>query len=105
MKWEETGAVDVREAFSRHPETMGAENVEVKHVQDRLWVDRADVIELLEQEARIYVCGDAEHLAPAVRATITKIIADKDGSDITTAQEKVESMEREDFTYVCDVFS
>ena len=41
----------------------------------------------------------------AVRATITKIIADKDGSDITTAQEKVESMEREDFTYVCDVFS
>lgn len=103
--WEETGVVDVREAYSRHPETMGTENLEIKHVQDRLWVDRADVIELLEQGARIYVCGDAEHLAPAVRTTITKIIADKDGSDLTSAQEKVESMEREDFTYVCDVFS
>jgi len=34
----------------------------LKFVQDRLWHDRADVMPLIAQEARIYVCGNGKQM-------------------------------------------
>ena len=52
-RWEAMGAVAVRRAYSRRPDASAG----CRHVQDRLWADRAEVFELWERGARIYVCG------------------------------------------------
>jgi hypothetical protein len=52
-EWERIGAVDVRYAFSKEPEKSEG----CKYVQDRLWKDRKDTIELFDAGARVYVCG------------------------------------------------
>lgn len=49
------GAVDVRYAFSRATDHSGG----CKHVQDRLWKDRADIAELFHKGAKINVCGSS----------------------------------------------
>ena len=97
-QWSNDGVVDVRPAFSRHAENG------VSYVQHRLWQDRTEVAELLKNGARLLVCGDAARLAPAVRATITEILAEDRGLDGEAAAELVENMEHRDFSYVSDIF-
>ncbi|GAA3352430.1 hypothetical protein [Saccharopolyspora gregorii] len=41
----------------------------VRYVQDRLWADRAEVAELVERGATVFVCGDGQRMAPAVHRT------------------------------------
>ncbi|PSN59760.1 cytochrome P450 [Corynespora cassiicola Philippines] len=55
-RWEALGAVSVRSAFSRAPE----ESHNCKYVQDRLYHDRAEVVELFEGGAKMFVCGGRE---------------------------------------------
>ncbi|KAF2813329.1 bifunctional P-450/NADPH-P450 reductase [Mytilinidion resinicola] len=52
-RWEAMGAVSVRRAYSRAP----AETNNCKYVQDRLWADRREVVELFDQGAKVFVCG------------------------------------------------
>ena len=40
---------------------------------DRIW-------ELLQQDAAVYVCGNASTIAPGVRRSLTRIFADKTGA-------------------------
>lgn len=101
--WSERGVVDVRTAYSRHPED-GLEGP-INYVQHRVWQDRSEVGSLLDDGARIFVCGDASTLAPAVRETVTRILADKYDLSEELAIQRMEAMEREQFTYVSDVFS
>jgi cytochrome P450/NADPH-cytochrome P450 reductase len=56
-RWEALGAVSIRRAYSRvdHPDSKGC-----KHVQDRLWHDREEVVELWDNGAKVYVCGSRE---------------------------------------------
>lgn len=54
-KWQELGAVDVRYAFSQEPEKSAG----CKHVQERLWADRDEVMTLFDAGARVYVCGSS----------------------------------------------
>lgn len=96
-------AVEVRPAFSRHPELHDQEDIH--YIQDRLWHERADVLDMLRDGARIFVCGNADTLAPAVRETVTNIIAEDRGITKEQAAEVVAEMEREHFTYVADVFT
>lgn len=103
QEWAQSDAVEVHCAFSRH--TTQGERGEIRYVQDKLWQDRAEVIRLLGEGARIFVCGDAERMAPAVRKVFTEIVADAEGLDDAAAKAKVDRMEHEDFTYVSDVFS
>jgi len=65
--WAEQGIVDVRPAYSAAPQDA------LTFVQDRLWADRADVIDLVRQGAVFYVCGDGRLMAPAVYDTCTRI--------------------------------
>ncbi|KAE8146488.1 cytochrome P450 [Aspergillus avenaceus] len=51
-EWEALGAVEVRRAYSR-PSDGG----QPKHVQDLMLEDRAELVELFESGARVYVCG------------------------------------------------
>lgn len=70
-EWERLGAVDVRYAFSREPEKSHG----CKHVQERLWNDRKDVVALFDGGARAYVCGSSV-VGEAVKAVSKRIYMD-----------------------------
>ncbi|KAF1953273.1 NADPH-cytochrome P450 reductase-like protein [Byssothecium circinans] len=55
-KWEGMGAVDIRPAYSRAAD----QSEDCKHVQDRLYHDRKDVVELWDKGAKVFVCGSRE---------------------------------------------
>ncbi|KAF2690981.1 NADPH-cytochrome P450 reductase-like protein [Lentithecium fluviatile CBS 122367] len=55
-RWEKLGAVSIRYAFSRSPEH--SENC--KHVQDRMYHDAGDIVNLWNKGAKIFVCGNRE---------------------------------------------
>jgi cytochrome P450/NADPH-cytochrome P450 reductase len=65
------GILDVRSAFYEQPD--GA----LRFVQHRLWRDRTDALALFQAGARIFVCGDAKGMAPAVRQTWIDIFAEQ----------------------------
>ncbi|STD03863.1 Cytochrome P450(BM-3) [Dermatophilus congolensis] len=101
--WEQEGIVDIRPAFSRAPEE-GPEGP-MRYVQDRMWADRADIIDLVNDGASLFVCGDGERMAPAVRDVCTRICAEAKNISIDEAQEWLTSMEQEHERYVSDVFA
>ncbi|KAH7130800.1 NADPH-cytochrome P450 reductase-like protein [Dendryphion nanum] len=55
-RWEALGAVSLRYAYSRVPE----ESEGCKYVQDRLYHDRKDVVELFDAGCKMFVCGGRE---------------------------------------------
>ncbi|WP_329399212.1 cytochrome P450 [Streptomyces lydicus] len=59
---EAAGAVSVRPVFSARPENGH------RFVQHRIAAEAAEVWELLQAGARVYVCGDGSRMAPGVRA-------------------------------------
>ncbi|MBD0673231.1 cytochrome P450 [Streptomyces sp. CBMA156] len=56
------GAVSMRPAFSERPQDGR------RFVQDRIAEEAAEVWELLDAGAEVYVCGDGARMAPGVRA-------------------------------------
>lgn len=52
-KWEASGVVSVRRAYSREV----AESEGCRHVQDRLWKERDQVMDLWDRGAQVYICG------------------------------------------------
>jgi sulfite reductase (NADPH) flavoprotein alpha-component len=83
-------------AFSRD----GPEKRYVQHVM----AERAsELYAWLEDGAVIYVCGDAERMAPDVDAELTRIIAAESGSDQETAAERLLGL-RKDGRYLRDVY-
>ncbi|OYU44996.1 MAG: hypothetical protein CFE44_09860 [Burkholderiales bacterium PBB4] len=97
--WEAAGVVSVRPAFCKAPQGG------VVFVQHRLWKDRADVVELFQQGAHVYVCGDGHRMAPAVRETFVRIYHEAAGATMAEAERWFEQIERETGRYVADVFS
>lgn len=71
-KWSAMGAVDIRYAFSR--ETERSEGC--KYVQDRLWHDRVEAVELFDEGAKVFVCGSRE-IGEAVKVTCKKMYSEK----------------------------
>ncbi|KAJ4296385.1 hypothetical protein N0V90_006430 [Kalmusia sp. IMI 367209] len=55
-RWEKLGAVSLRYAFSRAPEQSEG----CKHVQDRVYHDHKEVVELFDAGAKLFVCGSRE---------------------------------------------
>lgn len=55
-QWEKLGAVSIRYAFSRAPEK--SENC--KYVQDRMYHDGAEAIDLWNKGAKVFVCGSRD---------------------------------------------
>lgn len=95
--WEKDGVVSVRLACST--------SAKASYVQDRIWEDRKDVEDLFRQGAHVYVCGDGEKMAPAVRETCIKIYRSATGASSEEARAWAEQIEREAIRYVADVFS
>ncbi|KQP40076.1 cytochrome [Methylobacterium sp. Leaf104] len=97
--WEKEGVVSVRPTFSKAPEG------EVTYVQHRVWQDRADVADLFRRGATVFVCGDGERMAPAVRETCVRIYREAKGVTQEAAEAWAEEVERETGRYVADLFA
>lgn len=67
--WIAQGVVDVRPAFSRDSDKSEG----CKFVQDRVWLDRADVTAAFEQGAQFYTCGSTR-VATGVKDACSKMI-------------------------------
>ncbi|WP_366521101.1 hypothetical protein [Lapillicoccus sp.] len=98
-EWAEQGLVAVRPAFSVTPADG------VTFVQDRLWADRAEVIDLVRAGAIFFVCGDGQRMAPAVYDTCTRIYIEATGATAERADAWMIEMQREHSRYVADVYA
>lgn len=102
-RWEDMGAVSLRLAFSRRSEESHGCN----YVQDRVYHDRADVIEQFEAGAKLFVCG-SRNVGDGVQETLIKIakerLKEKEGreADDVKAREWFERLRNERFA--TDVF-
>ncbi|TDD62745.1 cytochrome P450 [Kribbella antibiotica] len=92
---EQAGAVSMRPAFSR---------ADGQYVQDRIRADGNDVWRLLDDGARVYVCGDGRGMAPAVRAAFKTIFQDHTGADETSSEAWLQEMLSTD-RYLEDVWA
>ncbi|GAA4647603.1 cytochrome P450 [Pontixanthobacter gangjinensis] len=94
--YDRRGVASVFAAFSRHDGSR-------TYVQDCI-VEHADrVWELIEQGARIYICGDGAKMEPDVRGTLASIYARKTDCSGAEADSWIESMiDRE--RYLLDVW-
>lgn len=97
--WADQANLDLRPAFSAAPEDG------LKYVQDRLWADRADVVELVRQGATVYVCGDGKHMAAQVRDTCALIYQEATGASKAEAEAWMDEVERTHGRYVADIFT
>ena len=98
-QWEKSGIVKNNVVFSSQ-EIDG-----IKYVQDILWKSRIEVIELLNKNAIIYVCGDGKRMAPAVRETFIKIYQEYKKCSFDDAEKWILNLEKTNSRYVSDVFS
>ncbi|MGB5102553.1 MAG: assimilatory sulfite reductase (NADPH) flavoprotein subunit [Steroidobacteraceae bacterium] len=73
------------------------------YVQDRLREAGAEVYAWLEGGAHVYVCGDAEHMAPDVEAALVEIIAQHGGLEREQAEAYLRRLANER-RYLRDVY-
>jgi sulfite reductase (NADPH) flavoprotein alpha-component len=83
-------------AFSR-------DKAEKVYVQDRLREQAEDVYAWLEEGAHVYVCGDANHMAPDVHQALIEIISEQGRLARESAEEYVLNLQR-DQRYQRDVY-
>jgi cytochrome P450/NADPH-cytochrome P450 reductase len=98
-QWERDGIVKLRTAFSKAPDG------EIRYVQHRLWHDRAEIVDLFKHGACIFVCGDGQHMAPAVRDTFVRIYQEAKQCSLEEANAWADELERTSTRYVADVFA
>jgi cytochrome P450/NADPH-cytochrome P450 reductase len=97
--WQAKGVVDLRPAFTLAPVD------DVEFVQHRVWKDRAQVAELFRRGATVYLCGDGQRMAPAVREVLVRIYAEATGASTEEAERWAVETERERGRFVADVFA
>ncbi|HZP79597.1 MAG TPA: flavodoxin domain-containing protein [Pseudolabrys sp.] len=73
------------------------------YVQNRMWEQRRDLVDWLENGASFYVCGDAKSMAKDVRATLVAAYADVKALSADQAEAAVRGLER-DHRYLQDVY-
>lgn len=86
----EAGVVELHAAFSRRP-VEG--RTYVQHLIDR---ERDRVWQLLEDGAAVYVCGNANTMAPGVRAALTDIHRERTGGSEDAAQQWLAGLRADD---------
>ncbi|MFF2525132.1 bifunctional cytochrome P450/NADPH--P450 reductase [Streptomyces liangshanensis] len=96
---EDKGVVSMRPAFSRAP-VDGA-----RYVQHRVAADGDELWKLLDQGARVYVCGDGARMAPGVRDAFRVLYTERTpGADDAAAEAWLASLVAEG-RYVEDVYA
>lgn len=95
--YEQAGVVTLHTAFSR----QGEKKV---YVQDKIEQDKEQIIQLLDQKARLYVCGDGTRMAPDVETTIRRAYCEIHG---LTEEEGIDWMDHmlSSRQYVKDVWT
>jgi sulfite reductase (NADPH) flavoprotein alpha-component len=73
------------------------------YVQDRLYEQRRDLVDWLENGASVYVCGDAKSMAKDVRNALVAAFRDVKSLDADAAEQAVAALER-DRRYLQDVY-
>lgn len=73
------------------------------YVQDRMREAGTELFRWLEDGAHVYVCGDAERMAPDVHAALVEIVQQHGGRSAESAAEYVKQMQR-DKRYQRDVY-
>lgn len=73
------------------------------YVQDKLRQRAADVYAWLEDGASLYICGDANNMAPEVHVALRDIVAEQSGKDAEAAEEYLAELKR-DHRYRLDVY-
>ncbi|RYC93528.1 Bifunctional cytochrome P450/NADPH--P450 reductase [Fusarium oxysporum f. sp. narcissi] len=97
--WQKLGAVQVRRAYSRHREGC-------RYVQDQIWQDKEDFIDLWNKGAMVYVCG-SRAMADSVKEVMLKVkieIEKRSGGDIGLDEARKWFDEQRNVRYVMDVF-
>ncbi len=61
---------------------------------DRLWRDRADLVELVKPGAIVFVCGDGRPMAPAAHDACVRIYQQATGEPRKSAEQWTTEMER-----------
>jgi sulfite reductase (NADPH) flavoprotein alpha-component len=84
-------------AFSRDRSTPRT------YVQDRLRAAGRDVYDWLERGAYLYVCGDAEQMAPDVQAALVDVVAEHGGRSREDAESYVRAL-ADERRYLRDVY-
>lgn len=83
-EWERLGAVEIRWAYSRPDDGSTPQ-----HVQDRMFEDREELVQLFENGARIYVCGSTG-VGNSVRDVCKKIYLEKRREKLRERKERGE---------------
>jgi len=73
------------------------------YVQHKMWDERHDLVDWLDNGAHFYVCGDAKAMAKDVRATLVRAFADVKGLAPEAAEQAVAALER-DRRYLQDTY-
>jgi sulfite reductase (NADPH) flavoprotein alpha-component len=73
------------------------------YVQHRLWERRRELVDWLDNGARLYVCGDAKAMAKDVRSALVRAYSDVKALSPETAEAAVVTLEREK-RYLQDVY-
>lgn len=95
--WAAQGVVEIRSAYSR-------QGGDIRYVQHRLWQDRASLKAIYRAGASVYLCGDGEGMAPAVRKTLLDIYREETGADAEAAQAWADAVEHRQGRFTADVF-
>ena len=95
--FEESGVTELQFAFSREP---GQPRMFVQQVIER---ERDHVWELIEADAVIYVCGNANTMAPGVRAALMDTYRAKVNGSDTTAEDWLQKLRDAD-RYLEDIW-
>jgi sulfite reductase (NADPH) flavoprotein alpha-component len=82
-------------ALTRMDVAFSRDMPEKTYVQHRMWEQRRDLVEWLDNGAHFYVCGDAKSMAKDVRSTLTRAYADVKVLGPDAAEAAVATLERE----------
>lgn len=100
--WASKGAVDVRYAYSRDPESSNG----AKYVQDRFWADREDVLRQYHSGAKVFVCGSGKVAVGVKDASVKMYMQVNKGNGEPKSMEEAEEWfdARRNVRFMSDVF-
>ncbi len=88
LRWRRAGLLNrIDVAFSR-------DQADKIYVQHRLREQAREVYDWLEAGAHVYVCGDAERMAPDVHQALVDIIGEQGGLESTQAEDYLKQLQK-----------
>lgn len=79
--WEKKGVVELRPVFSQSSSSSGG----FKHVPDRIWAERGEMVALFRAGAKIFLCGSASKLAKSTNQVLERIAMEAKGFNAEAA--------------------